>query len=84
MNRELRENMKNLKKRLYDFFFVYFDEKLARKMDNHPDLAIPTIKEAMLDKSYGFNKGRLTNYACALRDAVEYQRLRTTGGTGPR
>lgn len=74
MKRDTRKAMNYLKQRVVDFFFVYFDQKTSRKVFNRPEIAIPMIKTAMLDGSP--NKTRLTIYASALRDAVEYERLR--------
>lgn len=74
MTRDTRKAMNYLKQSVVDFFFVYFDQKTSRRVFNHPELAIPMIKAAMLDGSP--NKTRLTIYASALRDALEYERLR--------
>lgn len=82
MNRETRNTMKALKSSLVDFFYVYFDEATSKKIRNHPEMAIPMIREEI---SIGIaSRSRVAIYAAALRDAVEYQRLALTGGTGPR
>jgi hypothetical protein len=74
MKRETRNAMNYLRQSVVEFFFVYFDQKTSRKVHNHPELAIPMIKEAMLEGMP--TKSRLTIYAAALRDALEYERLR--------
>jgi hypothetical protein len=71
MNRETRKILNEKKQRLVDFFYVYFDEKTSKKVRNHPDLAVPLIREEI---AVGIpSRSRLTVYAEALRDALEYQ-----------
>lgn len=62
------------KQKLKDFFTVYYDDKVARKVDLHPDLAIPMIREAIKDGLP--SKERLGIYAGALRTAIDYSELR--------
>jgi hypothetical protein len=73
MNRETRKVMKELKQRLTDFFFIYYDHKTSRHIYNHPENAVPMIREAI---STGItSRSRLAIYGTALRDSLEYQRL---------
>lgn len=65
---------KEYKQKLNDFFSVYFDAKVAKQIDNHPDMAIPTIREAIKDGIP--SKERLSIYAGALKAAIEYTELR--------
>lgn len=70
---QTRKAMKSLKQGLTDFFFIYYDKKTSRAIFNHPENAVPMIREAIAD-GLG-SRSRLTIYASALRDALEYQRL---------
>lgn len=73
MTRETRKAMKAIKQRVVDFFFIYFDSKTSRTIDRHPEIAVSMIREAIADGIP--TRSRLTIYAAALRDALEYQRL---------
>lgn len=73
MNTETRKALKAIKQRVVDFFFIYFDVKTSRAVDRHPETAVAMIREAIEDGIP--TKSRLTIYAAALRDALEYQRL---------
>lgn len=73
MNRETRKTLKGMKQKLVDFFFVYYDLKISRHVFNHPEDSVTLIREAI---DSGINsRSRLTIYAGALRDAIEYQSL---------
>lgn len=73
MNTETRKTLKAMKQRLVDFFFVYYDHKTSRHVFNHPEDSVTLIREA-IETGLG-SRSRLTIYASALRDALEYQRL---------
>lgn len=61
------------KQKIDDFFSVYFDDKTAKNVSRHPDIAISLIKESI--KGGLSSKERLKAYATALSDAVDYQGL---------
>jgi hypothetical protein len=61
------------KQRINDFFSVYFDDRTAKNVARHPDIAISLIRESI--KGGLSSKERLKAYASALSDAVEYQGL---------
>lgn len=81
MKRDTRKVLNVLKQQLVEFFFVYFDEKTSRRVKNHPEEAIPLIREEI---AVGIaSRSRMTIYASALRDALEYQRLLLTADNEP-
>jgi hypothetical protein len=59
--------------KLFDFFWVYFDDKTAKVVRKNPGRAIPLIREAIQDRS--LSKPKLTIYADAMKTAVAYQSL---------
>lgn len=64
------------KQRLVDFFNVYYDAKVAKNVQRHPEVAIPMLKDAI---KAGLNsRGLVTAYASALGDAVALQGVGTT------
>lgn len=73
MNIDTKKQMKEIKTRIVDFFWVYFDEKTAKNIDRHPENAIVVIRTAIIDGLP--TKERLSIYASALSDAVLYQGL---------
>lgn len=74
MKKDTRKVMNVMKQSLVDFFYVYFDEKTSKKVKNHPDMAIPLIKEEI---SLGISsRSRLLAYAKALNTAFELETLR--------
>lgn len=76
MKRETRKHINDLKQRVVDFFFVYYDATTSKKVKNHPELAIPLLRETIQE---GFHtRGRLAVFAGVLRDAIELERLRLT------
>lgn len=74
MDKETRLRIKEKKQSLVDFFYVYFDEKISKQVDRHPELAIPMIREAIQD-GVPQGRSRLMAYAAALSTAVELQSL---------
>lgn len=66
---------KTLLQKVYEFIWVYFDEKTAKNIQRHPSQAIPLIKDAI--KHGSLSKPRLSIYGEALQNAVAYQTLLT-------
>lgn len=63
----------DIKQRLVDFFWVYYDEKTSKNVDRHPEVAVPMLREAI--KRGLSSDARLRAYARALSDAVSLQGL---------
>ena len=61
---------------LVDFFWVHFDAKVAKQVSQHPELAIPLLKERI---SSGLRSpGLLRLYATAMASAADYLHLLST------
>lgn len=73
MNKQDKILAKSYVEKLVDFFWVYFDEKTAKMIRNHPERAIPMIREAVLEGKMG--KAKITAHAEAMRTAVAHQAL---------
>jgi hypothetical protein len=56
---------------LYNFFWVYYGEKVAKNVRRHPEVAIPIIKEAI--QSGLQSRAALNAYADAFKLAVSVQ-----------
>lgn len=64
------------KQRLVDFFSVYYDDRTAKNISRHPEVAIPMLRDAI--KKGLTSRGLLSAYASALGDAVSLQGVGTT------
>lgn len=60
-----KQQVETLKAKIYDFFWVQFDEKTAKQVKLHPDRAIPILTEYMSTTYVSRNR------LAAFRDAIE-------------